>query len=80
MALILDRNCFRGRSQDEVGIIAIVRRHILKMGYSMRVFNFYDWKKLDRRHLKITYCQQKLKKIKQNEEFLKKKYHFTMTS
>lgn len=39
VAVLLDKNCFRGRSQDELGYSLVMKKILTRAGYKIKVFN-----------------------------------------
>ena len=72
----MDRNSYRSNSREELGIYAVMRRILQKNSFKLRIFEFYEWNKKERKHEKMSYCKMKMKKIPQNEEAIKKKYYY----
>lgn len=54
----------RGRSKEELGLIALIRRYLVKSKKRMRIMEYYEWKKLVKRHEKHNYLKLKMNKIK----------------
>lgn len=74
--IILDRSCYRGRCKEEIGIISIIRRLIKREKKKIRIFEFYDWNKLERRHMKYSFLKSKMKNLPQDEEAKKRKFYY----
>ncbi len=45
VALLIDRSCYKGRSKDELGVLAVMRRYLKIKGMKVRTFDFNEWVK-----------------------------------